>query len=272
MQLTLKQLLTQPTNVRTRSIALPTEHGGWGFVLEPILLGLLVAPTLAGVFLGVALFTTFLMRQPLKLLLKDVRSGRTVPRTITAARFTLLYGGGAAIGLLAALLTASTLRFTLPLLLALPLIGVQLWHDAQNKSRSLTAEISGAAATGAFAAALVLLSANWTLAGALALWAALGAKGMTAVLYVRSRLRLERGKPAGRGITLGGHGIALAAVGGLAVSSSLPFTAVIAMLILTGRSVVGLSSMRKQRPPKVIGFQELAYGLAFVALLAIGYW
>ncbi|VAV92581.1 Putative membrane-spanning protein, partial [hydrothermal vent metagenome] len=35
---------TGTSRVNVRSIALPTEHGGWGFTLEPILLGLLVAP------------------------------------------------------------------------------------------------------------------------------------------------------------------------------------------------------------------------------------
>ncbi|MBZ0296495.1 MAG: YwiC-like family protein [Anaerolineae bacterium] len=32
-----------------RSVALPAEHGGWGFLIEPILLGLLVAFSVNGV-------------------------------------------------------------------------------------------------------------------------------------------------------------------------------------------------------------------------------
>ncbi|HDL49896.1 MAG TPA: prenyltransferase, partial [Actinobacteria bacterium] len=39
--------MTTPS-VRLRSVAMPTEHGGWGFTLEPIILGLLVAPSPAG--------------------------------------------------------------------------------------------------------------------------------------------------------------------------------------------------------------------------------
>jgi hypothetical protein len=35
-----------------RLVALPAEHGGWGLLLEPIALGLAVAPSLAGTFLG----------------------------------------------------------------------------------------------------------------------------------------------------------------------------------------------------------------------------
>jgi hypothetical protein len=30
---------------RLRSVALPSEHGGWGLTLEPAVLGLLVAPS-----------------------------------------------------------------------------------------------------------------------------------------------------------------------------------------------------------------------------------
>ncbi|MDX2007394.1 MAG: hypothetical protein SFU83_19325 [Meiothermus sp.] len=39
-------MAAQPNNTKVplRSVALPNEHGGWGFTLEPILLGLLVAP------------------------------------------------------------------------------------------------------------------------------------------------------------------------------------------------------------------------------------
>ena len=35
-----------------RSVAIPTEHGGWGLTLEPVVLGLAVAPSLAGIALG----------------------------------------------------------------------------------------------------------------------------------------------------------------------------------------------------------------------------
>ena len=40
--------------VRLKTLALPTEHGGWGITLEPVVLGLLVAPT-------VAAFVTFVL-------------------------------------------------------------------------------------------------------------------------------------------------------------------------------------------------------------------
>jgi hypothetical protein len=69
-------LLTSPSrNVRWQSIALPTEHGGWSFISEPILLGLLLTPSWGGLALAIGAFAAFLLRQPLKIVLKDVRAG-----------------------------------------------------------------------------------------------------------------------------------------------------------------------------------------------------
>jgi hypothetical protein len=43
------------------------------------------------------------------------------------------------------------------------------------------------------------------------------------------------------------------------------------MGILLMRAMVGLSPLRKDRPPKIIGFQEVGYGIGFVLLVAAGY-
>src|SRR5665213_893101 len=37
-----------------RAVAMPTEHGGWGLTAEPVLLGLIVAPSIAGGAIGAA--------------------------------------------------------------------------------------------------------------------------------------------------------------------------------------------------------------------------
>ena len=257
-------------NVRWQTVALPTEHGGWGFVSEPLLLGLLLAPGLGSVALSIAAFAAFLLRQPLKITLKDHRAGRIVPRTLAARRFVMIYGGVMVLASVVMLLALPSWMPLVPLALAVPLIAFQLWHDVQNRGRSLNAELAGALATGAFAAAIVLM-AGWTLVGALALWLALGIKGITAVLYVRSRLRLERDKPAMRAGVMVAHIGGLVALLVIVLNAALPLTALAAMAILTVRAGVGLSPLRKSRPPKIIGMQEMAYGLGFVLLVALGY-
>ena len=157
-----------------------------------------------------------------------------------------------------------------PLALSLPLIAVQLWQDSQNQGRSLLAEVAGSMATGAFASSIVMMH-GWELTPALALWLALAIRGLTSVLYVRSRLRLERGKPAMRGPALVSHAVGLLILIVATAAAWIPWTAPAGMGILTARAAFGLSSMRTPRPPKVIGILEMVYGLGFVLIIALGY-
>jgi hypothetical protein len=258
------------TNVRWRSVALPTEHGGWSFITEPILLGLLLAPNLGGIALGIAALGAFLLRQPLKLYVKDVRSGRRVPRTYVARQFLLLYGTLTIAASLITLMLIPLFDALLPLLFALPLFAIQLTYDIGNKSRSLVAEMTGALATGALASSIVLMY-GWSLFPALGLWLALAAKAITAVFYVRSRLRLERGKPASAMLAMSAHGMACALLLIANRYGFIPWSAPLAMGVLTSRAALGLSPWRAARPPKVIGMQEIAYGLGFVLLIVMGH-
>jgi hypothetical protein len=261
---------TRSRNARWRAVALPTEHGGWGFISEPLALGLLLAPSWGGLALAVAAFAAFLLRHPLKLWVKDTRAGRRVPRTQAAQRFVLIYGGVMATAGIAMLLLMPSGVVWVPLGVAAPLMGLQLWHDVHNQGRSLPAELAGAVATGAFATGIVLFG-GWDFLAAFGLWLALAVKGGTAVLYVRSRLRLERDKPASRPLTLAAHGAGVVILTLAAAYSLLPWTAPAAMGVLAARAGVGLSAWRTVRPPKAIGMQELGYGVGFVLLLALGY-
>src|SRR5215471_8997516 len=75
--------------VRLKTIALPVEHGGWGFLLEPIALGLILAPSIAGLYLALSALMLFLARQPLTIVM--VNRHRESPRTALARRFGALY-------------------------------------------------------------------------------------------------------------------------------------------------------------------------------------
>ena len=75
-----------------RSVAVPSEHGGWGLTLEPGLLGLLVAPSAAGALLAIAALIAFVSRTPLKVVLVDRWRGRRLERTVIAARVVLITG------------------------------------------------------------------------------------------------------------------------------------------------------------------------------------
>jgi len=73
-----------------RAAAMPSEHGGWGLTLEPVLLGLLVAWSTAGVALGFAAFVAFLLRTPAKLVAVDIRRGRWLDRSRLAMRIAIV--------------------------------------------------------------------------------------------------------------------------------------------------------------------------------------
>ena len=202
--------------VRWRSVALPIEHGAWGFLLEPALLGLLVAASWAGVALVLAALAALLLQTPLSLALTDVRRGRSAPRTALAWRFALAYGALLLLALAAALTLVGHASVLLPALLAAPLAALQLGFDARGRAREFVPEAAGAVAMGSLAAC-VALAGGWSLLPALGLWALLAARAVPAIIYVRARLRLERGEPIDRRPTATAH---LAALAGAAAAAA----------------------------------------------------
>jgi hypothetical protein len=69
-----------------RSVAVPTEHGGWDLTLEPVVLGLVIFPSGAGLCLASAALVGFMARMPLKVVLVDASRGRHLERTTVARR------------------------------------------------------------------------------------------------------------------------------------------------------------------------------------------
>jgi hypothetical protein len=252
-----------------RSVALPAEHGGWGFLIEPILLGLLVAGTVNGWLLAVAAVGVFLIHQPLKITLKDRLKGRRPARTTWAERFTIGYGLLALIPL-GVLLISTDRLFVLPMLGALPFALTQLVYDARNQSRRLVPELCGAFALAVTAPAIAILG-GWEMTPALILWIVLALRGVASILYVRSRLRLERDQPHAPRPAWLAHLVTVGVMGGLAAATLTPWLGVVAFGVLLARAALGLSRHRKPRPAKVIGFQEIGYGLLTVLLVALGY-
>jgi hypothetical protein len=78
--------LARPAGARWRAIALPPEHGSWGLVGEPVVLGLLVAPAWTSFLVGLGAFAGFLAYRPAKLVWGDLRRRKRYPRTALAVR------------------------------------------------------------------------------------------------------------------------------------------------------------------------------------------
>jgi len=259
----------RPDPVSWKSVALPAEHGGWGLLVEPLVVGLALAPSLGGTAIAVAALAGFLLHHPLKLLLMDARRRAVYPRTRIAFRIGGLYLAAAVIGLAAAG-TLAARAFAVPLAAALPFAALQLAWEVTGRGRQLLPELMGAAALAATAPA-VMLAAGGDALPALAVWAILAARAAGSILYIRTRLRRDRGMGGSPVPVLALHAGTAAAAGALALVGHLPWTIFAAFAILLARAGWGLSPWHRAARPRTVGFQELAYGAATAALVAVGF-
>ncbi|MFV9672356.1 MAG: YwiC-like family protein [Acidimicrobiia bacterium] len=251
---------------RIRSIALPTEHGGWGFTLEPILLGLLVAHSATAWEISAAALGIFLARRPVKIFSTDLVRGRWLPRSTIALVFSLLYGGLALAGTIGAFVTAEG-PFWIPVLIALPFALFALRADAHSKNRSLVAELSGSIAMGATVAAITIGS-GWDFLPAFGLWFVLAVRDVAAISLVRGQVRRLKGKPSGASTIYAVQVGSVAAVVVAATLGAVPWLSVVAIGLV---GLVAVASLN--RPPveaRIIGWTQMAVGLMVVLITATG--
>jgi hypothetical protein len=239
-----------------RPLILPTEHGGWGFLFEPLVLALALRASWSGAFVALAFVFAFLTRQPLRLALQDALRGRAYPRTRYCWSFALGYGSFALLALAFAVRTGSW-ALLVPLGLVAPLGLMQVFYDAHNRSRMLLAELGGAVAMCSSAAAIAI-AGGMRLLPALALSGFILARTIPTIVYVRTLLRRAHGMPATSHAALALHALAVPLV---ALFSSRG--AVLAMAVLFARAAWYLS--HEVPPAKRIGWTEIAFGTFVVA-------
>lgn len=254
-----------PENVRLKPIALPTEHGGWGFILEPLLLGLAVAPSWTGVLVALGSLAVFLFRQPIRIVWNDFAAGRNTPRTHAALVFGGIYFVLACVFLSAAI--AENTRIALPLLVAAPLGIAVLLFDLRRQSRSLAAELLGPVALGSTGAA-VAVAGGLTLTDSIVIWGLVVARAIPAILYVRARLRLEYGEGPSLAPAILSHVFALIAVATLGAIGFAPLVAAVVFVLLLTRAVLGMSRLRRKLSAKAVGFSEIGWGIFTIVFLA----
>ncbi len=249
-----------------RAVAIPDEHGGWALTGEPALLGILVAPSWAGAALAAAAFVAFVVRTPLKVALVDRWRHRWLPRSRVAARIA----AAELVVLLVLALVAVSLagwEWLVPVAVAAPLVGIELWFDMRSRSRRLVPELCGAVGIAAVAAS-VALAGGASARLALGLWLVLAARSVAAIPFVRveiDRLRhgsgsvavSDRAQIAGAVVAAAAVAVDVAvAAGALAVAALL-----VAHVIWVRRPPV---------PVKVLGVLQLVVGLAVVGATAAG--
>lgn len=247
-----------------REVALPTEHGGWSLSTEPAILGLLIVASKAGFLLGLIGLLAFITRTPLKLALVDRWRGRSLPRTRLAQRvaavellvLAALTGGVVAV--------AEHDRWWLPILIAAPLLGLELWYDMHSRGRRLVPILAGPIGLGSLAASVILVGGGSTTV-AIGAWVAIALRSVAAIFFVRSQIQRIR-KQKNRSVPASEPVAIQMGLGLLALVAWLVGYLPGSVAILLG-SVIGIHLVLRQLPVpalKVVGFQQLGLGIIFI--------
>ncbi len=247
-----------------RAVALPSEHGGWGLTGEPVLLGLLVAPSVSGALLGIGALAAFLARSPLKLALVDQWRHRRLPRTVMAAVLA-----AAELACLGGLLSVVALRsgraWWLPLVAALPLVGVEMWFDMRSRGRRLVPELSGALGIASIAVAVARAGgASWTMS--LGLWTVLAARSIGAIPFARAQVMRWRHRPAPLSGPRAAQAVAVVIGGAGWAAGALPLASWVALAAFAGWALWSLH--RPPVQPKRLGYSQMVFGVALVLVTA----
>lgn len=248
-----------------RTVAVPAEHGGWSLTLEPVLLGLLAAWSWAGLALGVAALLAFVARTPLKLVLVDRFRDRWLDRTGLAARVAAVELV-ALVALAVIALVLGERGFWWPLIVAGPLIAVELWFDMRSRGRRLVPELCGTVGVSAMAAVIALADGAET-SLALGLWAVVAARASAAIPYVRTQLFRGRGRPFQLWHSDLAQAVAVTVAATAWLLDAVPLAPTIALAVVGIINAVAVR--RPPRPPKVLGIQQMGFGILVIAVTAI---
>ncbi len=255
----------RPTRV-WRQVAVPSEHGGWSLTAEPVVLGLVVAWSWPGLALGMAALLAFLARTPVKVVLVDRWRHRWLDRSRVAAWIAALELAGM-IGLTVwAALGAVNGWFWVPLAVAAPLVGMELWFDMRSRSRRLLPELAGTVGIGSVVAAIVLSGGEST-ALAIGLWVVVSARAAAAIPYARIQVFRAHGRPVSLWQADLAQVLAVVAVAVAWALAAIPFAPVLAVAVIATFNVVAVRG--PVRRAVVIGLQQMAFGIALVTVTAI---
>jgi len=248
-----------------RELVLPKEHGSWSLAFEPIVFGLIAAPSLAGGWFGLSVAAAFFARRPLRIATREHRADRRA-----AARQALaICAGVSIISLLVAVRSAGLgwLAWLAPSGLA----GVFfLTSDLRNNGREASAEIAGAAAFAFLPAALAALSGR-SAAIAIAMGLVMCARAVPTVICVRAGLRAAKTGVCHVAPAIVSAVVAVIVALLLALAHLAPWIAVAAMVVFALRATLLLVTPRPALRARTIGMIEAVLGVCFVVTVALAW-
>ena len=247
-----------PTRGVWRDVVLPKEHGSWSLAFEPIVFGLVAAPSAGGAWLALAVAGAFFARRPLRLgWSKESGERRAAARAMLA-----LCAAAIALGL--GLATAQGGLGWLGWLVPSALCGaVFVAFDVRRDGRAAVAEVAGAVAFALVPAALAALAGRAP-ETCIALAVLMVGRAAPTVLTVRAALRMAKTGEPKIAPALGCAGAALASAAFCAAVGWTRWPAVAGLAVLAGRSFGLLVFPRPILRARTIGLIEAVLGLAYV--------
>lgn len=241
-----------------RELVLPKEHGSWSLAFEPVALGLLAAPSRAGVWFGLAIAAAFFARRPLRIAWRDSNPARR-----DAARCAVfICAASVAVFFLGAILVAGAAW--LPWLLPSCVAGaIFARFDVRNAGRDPAAEVAGAAAFALLPGAFAIL-AGWPALTAVALAVVMLGRAVPTVLCVRAVLRGAKGGEHRIAPALMAAAAALFAGAALARAGLAPWSVVVLLALLAGRAGALLVFPRPAIRARTLGLFEAIAGVVFI--------
>ncbi|MBI5594602.1 MAG: YwiC-like family protein [Elusimicrobia bacterium] len=258
---------------------LPREHGSWAMLVAPPLVGWAAAgggPAAAGLLFVLGAAGAFLARTPLTVLV-------TAPGDVRAWRWLAAYSAAALTGFAGLCLAYGRWGLLLLGLPAVAALGATLWFHSRRRSMSEVNELIGIAGLSLGApAALFCASGAWG-PEAFWLWVLCAVYFSGPVFHVKMlvtrRVALAQGASAqarlsadqARGLSAVVHCGFFFLVGALAAAGQVPWLAALPFAAVTLKTVWWGVRQGPRLDLKRVGWQEIAWTLLFVALVAKGY-
>ena len=247
---------------RWREVVWPREHGSWSFALEPLALGLIAAPSLAGACLALAVFAGFLARRPLRQALSDPQPARRAEARGPLALISLV----ALVGLAGAVGWGGVawLQWLVPAAAAGALF---LRFDLRAAGREEIAEVAGTSAFALVPAALAAL-AGWSPESGAALALLMVGRAAPSVLTVRACVRAAKTGERRVAPALISTGLALVVAVGFVRGGIAPAAAAWLLALFAARSLALLVWPRPALRARTLGMIETVLGAFFVLQVA----
>ncbi|TFH34172.1 MAG: hypothetical protein E4G99_10060 [Anaerolineales bacterium] len=271
----------KPNDFFHRRFFLPSEHGSWIWWIGPFVLGAAAADRWTSdlITLFMAMMATFLLRQPLTILVKTLSSRRAKSDRLPASLWVGIYSL-IAIRSFASLLAAGFGQLAVLLIPGVPVFIWQLFLVSRRAERGQRGiEIVGAGVLALAAPASYWIASGQSSSLAWALWAIAWLQSAASIVLVYQRLQernldapgdlSERLKRAGRSLAY--HSFNLSFILLLWTQIELPWMVPLASALMLLDAADSLRAPAVRWKPTRIGLRQLFASGLFMLLVSLGF-